>query len=47
MKQKIDRYQSAFQKPISDADRGNLAALLDKNDLHVGAFGTGNTRGLL
>jgi hypothetical protein len=38
--QKLSEYENALQKPISDQDRGNMAALLGTKGMQVGAFGT-------
>lgn len=37
---KINEYQQSLTKPLSDADKGNIAALIKDDDLKVGAFGT-------
>jgi hypothetical protein len=40
VRQKIARYDQALQAPLSDADRGNIAGLIGKDKLKVGAFGS-------
>jgi hypothetical protein len=40
VRQKISEYEQTLQKPISDKDQGNIAALLGTQGAKLGAFGT-------